>query len=336
MSATHRTGHTQQHTPPGRFPDQGLTSFALILALFLTGLLVSPATSAQEAFSKSNTSLVYVADSANQRLNLRLRELLAEAFGGSVKIRSFVSGQTSQDAQTPVIAIGPGAFNRVRQENKQVPLLGLLVDQSFVTESTDQSARTTSAVLSDPPLMRQAAIGKAILPYSSRVAMLARPETGHLYDSAMENLERLGMQGRVFLVPSDERLIPTLIRALNYGDFILAAPDNTIYNPRTIKHILLTAYRRNRIVIGPSQAYVKAGSLASSYTPLSEVATMAADYVQYFREHDEFPEPAYPVDFGIEVNRQVGRSLNIALPERQNLIDAVMQNLEDMGALTDE
>lgn len=313
----------------------------MALALLLVGLLVSQPTIAQDSYAQDTfvepgTSLVYVADSVNQRLNLRLKELLTLAFGDSVMIRSFVSGQTSQDSETPVIAIGPGAFTRVRQENKQVPVLGLLVDSSYVTESSDQPNRKVSAVLSTPPLIRQAAIGKAILPYSSRVAMLARPETGHLYDSAMENLERLGMQGRVFLVPSDERLIPTLIRALNYGDFILAAPDNTIYNPRTIKHILLTAYRRNRIVIGPSQAYVKAGSLASSYTPLSEVATMAADYVQYFREHDEFPEPAYPVDFGIEVNRQVGRSLNIALPERQNLIDAVMQNLEDMGALTDE
>jgi len=184
--------------------------------------------------------------------------------------------------------------------------------------------------------MRQAAIGKAILPYSNRVAMLARPDTYHLYDSAIKNLERLGMKGRVFLVPTDERLIPTLIRALNYGDFILAAPDDTIYNPRTIKHILLTAYRRNRIVIGPSQAYVKAGSLASSYTPLSEVAAMAADYVRHFREHGEFPEPAYPDKFGIEVNRQVGRSLNIALPEHQDLIDTVMQSLEDMGASANE
>jgi ABC-type uncharacterized transport system substrate-binding protein len=144
----------------------------------------------------------------------------------------------------------------------------------------------------------------------------------------MADLDDLGMEGRVFLVPSEGRLISTLIRALNYGDFVLAAPDSAIYNPRTIKHILLTAYRRNRIVIGPSQAYVKAGSLASSFTPLSAAVEMAAEYIRYFQETGEFPEPDYPADFGVEINHQVGRSLNIPLPERETLINDVKQRLD--------
>lgn len=327
---------TKQYWQQFRLPGFRGTSVALLVAVVLIGLLTSTASQAQADLSEPRSSLVYIADSENQRLNQRIRELLVDAFGESVVFRSFVSGQTAQDSESPVIAIGPGAFTRVRQENDRVPVLGLLVEEPYVDLRPDQPREKVSAVLSTQPLIRQAAIGKAILPYSTRVAMLARPETRHRYEPILNDLDRLGMEGRVFLVSSDKSLIPTLIRALSYGDFVLAAPDSTIYNPRTIKHILLTAYRRNRIVIGPSQAYVKAGSLASSYTPLRSVAKMASDYIRHYWQHDEFPEPARPRDFGIEVNRQVGRSLNIPLPERSALIDAVLQRLESLEASTNE
>lgn len=332
MNETRKNNH-RQHRPRYRPRVNG---FALMLTGTLSCLMFAFSALAQTSFSDPATSLVYIADSENQRLNWRLRELLSSAFGESVMIRSFVPGQTSQDSKSPVIAIGPTAFSRIRQENRQVPVLGLLIEQPYVDDPDEQAGDKVSAILSTPPLKRQAAIGKTILPYSTRVAMLARPATEHLYSSVMDNLDALGLEGRVFLVPSDDRLIPTLIRALSYGDFVLAAPDATIYNPRTIKHILLTAYRRNRIVIGPSQAYVKAGSLASSYTPLSEVAEMASDYVRHFWQHDEFPAPAYPDKFGIEINHQVGKSLNIPLPERQTLIDTVTQRLDRMEASSDE
>jgi ABC-type uncharacterized transport system substrate-binding protein len=332
MKETRNHNH-RQHRLPSRLK---VISFALTLAGALGCLLFASSSFAQENLANPENSLVYIADSENQRLNWRLRELLSAAFGESVMIRSFVPGQTSQDSESPVIAIGPTAFSRIRDENRQVPVLGLLVEEVYVNRRDQEAGDRISAVLSTPPLLRQAAIGRAILPYSTRVAMLARPATEHLYSSMLDDLAALGMEGRVFLVPTDDRLIPTLIRALSYGDFVLAAPDSTIYNPRTIKHILLTAYRRNRIVIGPSQAYVKAGALASSYTPLSEVAKMASDYVRHFWQHNEFPAPAHPAKFGIEINRQVGKSLNIPLPERQALIDTVTHRLDGIEASSDD
>jgi len=332
MNKTADIKHKDQHASPGLRAFQ----LALMVLALLTCLAGSPLSLAQTSSPTTAKSLVYIADSENERLNRRLRELLMDAFGESVMVRPFVPGQTSQDSESPVIAIGPTAFTTVRSENKRVPVLGLLVDEPYISRSQDDPDSQVSAVFSTPPLIRQVALGKAILPYSTLVAMLARPDTEHLYDSLIRDLEHLDMEGRVFLIPSDERLIPTLIRALDYGDFVLAASDDSVYNPRTIKHILLTSYRRNRIVIGPVQAYVKAGSLASTFTPLSAVAQMTADYVRHFWQSNAFPEPAHPNEFGIEINHQVGRSLNIPLPEREVLSDLVMQRLESAEALKNE
>lgn len=304
----------------------------LIVALFMFVVF-----SVQPAAAQSTAgSLVYLAGSENSALNRRMLSLLESTLGSTTTIRSFSSGQTSQDSTTPVITLGPEAFTRVRQENRNVPILALLVDQSFIDGYAERSEGSVSGVLYNPPLIRQAITGQVILPHATRVAMLARPDTAEIYEQLVDKLPGYGLEGRVFIVNSDEKLIPTLIRALNYGDFILAAPDNSIYNPRTIKHILLTAYRRNRIVIGPSQAYVKAGSLASTYTPLTEIASLAAEYIEHYRANGRFPSPAYPDTFRIELNQQVARSLNIPLPDRQEIIDSVRERLADPEEATDE
>ena len=302
--------------------------------LFLLFVLSVPF---QPIYAQSaSDSQVYLAGSENSALNRRMLTLLGEALGSTVDIQSFSRGQASQDKTTPVITLGPEAFTRVRQENRDVPILALLVDQSFISGYAERSEGEVSGILYNPPLIRQAVAGREILPHATRVAMLARPETVELYEPLVDKLPAYGLQARVFVVSSDNDLIPTLIHALNYGDFILAAPDSDIYNPRTIKHILLTAYRRNRIVIGPSQAYVKAGSLASTYTPLTEIAKLAAKYIEQYRSDGQFPPPAYPDVFRIELNDQVARSLNIPLPDRQEIINSIRERLAGSEETSDE
>lgn len=316
---------------PARTASPVTRWYLVILALFLVVAPLCP------AVAQSDTgALVYLAGSENSALNRRMLSLLEDALGSSTVIRAFSRGQTSQDTTTPVIALGAEAFTRVRQEDKRVPILALLVDETFIDGYADRSGGSISGILYNPPLLRQAIAGGVILPHATRVAMLARPDTVEIYEPITEQLPDYGMEGKIFVVTSDDKLIPTLIRALSYGDFILAAPDSSIYNPRTIKHILLTAYRRNRIVIGPSQAYVKAGSLASTYTPLTRIAELAADYIEDYRASGQFPAPAYPENFSIDLNLQVARSLNIPLPDRQDIITSVMEQLAGPEEAADE
>lgn len=306
-----------------------LAGCVLYLLLFLSSLV--------SAQTSSPAAVVYIAGpNNNPALTRHITNLISDALGDTAQLRPFRAGQTSHDTDSLVITLGPEAFTQVRQESRSIPILALLVDRRFIKGYADRSDGTVGAVLYDSPLLRQAMAGKVILPHATRVAMLATPESVELYEELIPRLPDIGLEGQVFVISQASDLIPTLIRALDYGDFLLAAPDNSIYNPRTIKHLLLTTYRRNRIVIGPSQAYVKAGALASTYLPLQAIADAAAELVNEYQRLGRFPPPLYPDTFRLEINRQVARSLNIPLPPREQLRAAIEEMLSSQRENSDE
>lgn len=274
-----------------------------------------------------HAAVVYVQGSANPTFNLRFTELLQEQLGEDTEIRSFGSLGNFEGPPGPVVTLGQEALNQVLEQDTQRPILALLVGRSFVEGVSDGDTPGFSALFYDPPLLRQALIGRVILPQASRMALLARPEEAGRYDQLIDQLLNVGIEARVFLVSGEDALIPALNRALGFGDFLLATPDEAIYNARTIKHILLTTYRRNRLVIGPGHAFVKAGVLASSYVPLADYTREAARYIRRWERTGRLPEPSYPSVFSVEINRQVARSLNIPLPDTTEIINEVQRLL---------
>ncbi len=312
---------------PYRFPQRGNLSRWLRALIVLAALCVFSGL----AYGAATKPVVYIAGSGNAALDKHISRLLSEALGDEAELEFATNDQLAVMKTGTVVTIGPVAFSKVRQANRDLPILAMLVERTFIEDYTDHNPGQISAIYFDVPLILQALTGKAILPHANKIALLATPDTVHLYEHLIDQLPDFGMDARVFVVDNSEQLIPTLVRALTYGDFLLAGPDSAIYNPRTIKHLLLTAYRRNRIVIGPSQAYVKAGALASKYAPYPQMAEMAAQYLIQHLTSGRFPTAAYPTEFGVELNLQVARSLNIPLPERQAIADYVRQQMERAG-----
>lgn len=312
------------HRGQGRITCSGPGLFVAALLLLLA---VVPAVHAD---------VVYLQGSANPTFNLRFTNLLEEELGSGTEIRSFSSLDKFEGPPGPVITLGQEALTQVLEQETHRPVLALLIGQPALEGVSAGNRASLSAVFYDPPLLRQALIGRVILPQATRMALLARPDQASRYDNLIEQLSDYGIEARVFLVSGEDRLIPTLSRALSFGDFLLATPDESIYNARTIKHILLTTYRRNRLVIGPSHAFVKAGVLASSYVPLPEYAGAAARYVRQWQETGELPEPSHPEAFSVELNRQVARSLNIPLPEPGQIVDELRSLVDEQGREEDQ
>lgn len=304
-----------------------------LLACLLVLVLSWPAQAwAQATYSEQQT--VPVVGSRNTALDEHLLRLIRNRLQGDVTLERIspdawpMRQQLTDEKPGLVVTIGPSAFSQAWQADRNHNILALLVDKSFITEYVERAPGHIGAVYYDVPLLRQALTGKAILPQARKIALLATTQTATRYEPLLDELPDYGLQARVFIADTEDQLIPTLNRALSYGDFLLAAPDSQVYTPRNIKPILLTAYRRNTILIGPSQGYVKAGALASSYTPFVVIAEQATAQLQRFMTEGDFPAPEYPDTFSVEVNEQVARSLNIPLPDRDwisNRVDSLLQ-----------
>lgn len=313
---------------------KSLTATALLCALMTATILA--ATPASALTQNNSRSPVYLVGSGNLALDHHIKGLLEQELSGQNDLIFISDDQAARIHDSPIVTLGPGAFSRIRQVNRDAPVLALLVEPDFLEGFARRSSGQISGIYHGAPLLWQALIGKAILPQATRIALIATSATAELYDTLIDELPAYNLEAQLFVVNDDKQLIPTLNRALSYGDFLLAAPDRTIYNPRTIKHVLLTAYRRNRIVVGPSQAYVKAGSLASGYASFPAMVELAGTYLQTFFETGRFPHPGYPTQFRIEINEQVARSLNIPLVTQEQIIQSVELRLKKQRGQVDE
>ncbi|MEO6677147.1 MAG: ABC transporter substrate-binding protein [Pseudomonas sp.] len=165
-----------------------------------------------------------------------------------------------------------------------------------------------SLLWSDPPLERQLRLIRLILPQVRRV--------GVLYDQHSEFLLKelrvaaLPLNLEIVTEPwdntNDSRPLQTLLKT---SDVLLGLDDPDLYNPKTVKNLLLSSYARQMALIGPNAGFVKAGSLASTYSDQTDWLAILDDLLD--RPPASWPRTLYPRHFKVLSNPQVARSLGI-------------------------
>ena len=96
---------------------------------------------------------------------------------------------------------------------------------------------------------------------------------------------------------------------LDKSDVLLGLDDPDLYNSKTAKNLLLSSYSRQLALIGPNAGFVKAGSLASSYSDQSDWLVILDRLLD--QPTATWPRTYYPPRFKVSSNPQVARSLGI-------------------------
>lgn len=165
-----------------------------------------------------------------------------------------------------------------------------------------------SLLWSDPPLERQLRLTRLILPQVRRVGVLYDRHSEFLLKELRLAALPLGLE--IVTEPwddtNDSRPLQTLLKN---SDVLLGLDDPDLYNPKTAKNLLLSSYARQMALIGPNAAFVKAGSLASTYSDQSDWLAILDDLLD--RPPASWPRSLYPRQFKVLSNPQVARSLGI-------------------------
>lgn len=212
----------------------------------------------------------------------------------------------------------------------KVPILCVLLPKSTY-DSLQAAARQSvpgrrvSAIYLDQPLSRQVDLIRQALPGSARIGVVVGPESAR----DAERLQSLAELRSLSLVTErasrDTELYPALQRALGSADVLLALPDPYIINAETAQNLLITSFRLRVPVIGFSAAYVRAGALAAVFSSPAQVGAEAGDVARQVVRGQGLPAPRHPRNFSVAVNRQVARSLDLAVEDETVLRDRLMR-----------
>ncbi len=299
----------------------------LVLLLHMqTGMAVEPpAADVWLLSSQAGGDYQEVADAFMQRL--------AAAPAPQPKVRLIIDGADKDalslkpGAAPPalIVAIGGAAARLAETLPRKQPVLDILVPRLLFEQlTTANSAR--SALYIDQPFARQLNLCRLIVPDLHQLAVLYGPVSQNSDRDLRSAAKKLDISLVRQYVRAGENPNAALDQVLDGSQLLLALPDPDVFNRYTVAGLLLTAYHHDVPIIGFSAAYVKAGAIAAVYSTPEQIGRQAAEMVLAAKTAAGWalPAPRYPTDFNVAVNRQVGRSLNMKLPDEVELQQALV------------
>lgn len=245
----------------------------------------------------------------------KLAQLLSEQLQQDVDVR-LISEDFSSDSYKAVVLAGPKAVSG--WQGKQ-PAVAVFTSQKVVQQ---HKAKLASAIFIEPPLARQVRLATTILGRDKPLGILV-PNLAP-WQQAVNTLKEIA-NVRWYDISEYQNLNRALVDLLRNNEALIGVYDPELYSSANIKNILITAYRQNKPLIGPSSAYIKAGALATTYSDIPDVAKRLSEILRQGLDTGSWPEPGFNRYFNVRYNEQVGRSLNLLLPPEHKLQEAITQ-----------
>ncbi len=216
------------------------------------------------------------------------------------------------------IAIGPAALRTLMQQTQDGVVVAVgLSRQAYrdIVEGMPAARRASvTAIFTDPSPLEQFRLIAALCKTRVTVAVLLGERNADLIPVLRLAATYTGLDLQVEFVPDASKLYRALDN-ISTARVLLALPDHTIFNPETIRSILISTYRRDQLVIGYAPAVVKAGATASAYATVDDIATQTREMLDTFAASGRLPEAQFPTYFHIAINDSVARSLNLVIDD---------------------
>jgi ABC-type uncharacterized transport system substrate-binding protein len=194
-------------------------------------------------------------------------------------------------------------------DNQGPPTLVLRVSRVQANQRVGETRPMHLCLLwSDPPLSRQLRLTRILLPQARRVGVLYGKNSEFLLKELHGSAQHMGLE-IVAERWDDTRDSRPLQALLKNSDVLLGLDDPELFNATTAKNLLLSSYSQQQALIGPNAGFVKAGSLASSYSDQDDWLAILDDLLD--RPPSTWPRSLYPKRFKVASNPQVARSLGI-------------------------
>ncbi|RAU18178.1 hypothetical protein DN062_08025 [Nitrincola tibetensis] len=243
-----------------------------------------------------------------------------------------ISDQTQSLASSQLfIAIGARACQSVLAaiQSHQSLFCTFLPSQAYelILQTTQASLRLSqehlSALFLDQPLERQIHLARLIQPDAEFLGTLLGPNSHHLkphFDAYSRKHHFTPISARL---SESDNPVQELTPIIEQSDVFLSLPDNALFNRSATRWSLYIALRNKVPLIGFSASYVDAGAVIGLYSTPTQIGRQTGEVLDYFMKHKHLPPPSFPNYFSLSVNRSAARTLQINLPEIDEMLDAL-------------
>jgi ABC-type uncharacterized transport system substrate-binding protein len=281
--------------------------------------------SATCAVAWAATSQVLLVLSESSPIYSQVASAFSQSLGGKhpLQTRLLIDMQQSdwasaRSSSVLVVAVGGPAVRAMPETERQGAMISLMVSRAGLGASLKDPKRH-SAVVFDPPPDRYFAFARRLLPSAKRIGVIVSANSesakGYSAEAVRAGLTLLTEQVRV-----QEDVPKALQELLPKVDGLLLAPDPVVVNERTARLILMASYRHKVPVIGYSKGLARAGAVGALIAGPEEIGRLGGLLArQWSPDGDALPAVRYAERFQVDFNRQVARSLGVAIPDEKDL-----------------
>jgi len=204
-----------------------------------------------------------------------------------------------------VVAMGGRALAEVRIYGTAAPVVGALVLES-------DSAATAAHVSVEIPLAAQLAALRQLFPQHQRVGIIRNPaRSRYSAEQLLVRARREGFTATVVDCNSAAGLLKAVSSLKDRVDFLLCFPDPELYNPVTVKPLVMATLEQGLPVVGFSEAFVRAGAAAGIFPDYRAIGLRTAEVVLRLLRGGSGPRSAACPRLQIAVNERVARLLGL-------------------------
>lgn len=220
----------------------------------------------------------------------------------------------------PLVTVGPAALKQALDAGLKGPVVSIFTSsQTYrrLSSAAGHDRLAITGIFAEAPPLAQLQLIAALFERRVAVGVLLSEESAHLERPLRQAATQTGIELQVVWVEPDSNVVRSL-NQLNGAQVLLAVPDSTLYTTTTLRSVLESTYRRRLPVIGFSSATVAAGTLATAYADVDDVA---ADLIELLdglgnQGSGPLPEPRFPRYWRVSVNESVARSLGLAITDK--------------------
>jgi len=230
-----------------------------------------------------------------------------------------------------VLAVGvqsaQTALSQIERSQSKKPVLAVMLSEASYQELAARFPQASLAgIVLDQPASRQLGLFKALLPDKKSVGVLLGAQGSALLVDFQREANALGLPLKAGFLQGTQGSVPILEALMEGRDAIIAPWDRNAFNAQNARVILLTTYRAGLPLLAYSAASVEAGAMAAVFSTPENIAQQLAEWLaQQNSASIQLPKSRIPRYFDVALNKQVARSLNMTIPDRETVLQRMRE-----------